>query len=250
MSILIADDDILSVKLTSFLLEEAGYRVVKTHDASEVVRFVAQHDPDLVLLDVSMPRGNGFDICRQIRRTSDVPVIFLSSHSQLQDRVTGLQIGADDYVSKPFEPSELLARIEAVLRRRNSDMLNPSSRLCQGDIVLDPVEHKVLLPNERSVILTPIEFRLMYYLMKNSGRILSSDQILDKVWGYDSTTGSNLVAVYVRRLRHKIEPDPEAPQHILTVPYLGYKFEAQPVPQVAASVPSTASTKRQPVSAT
>jgi len=225
MHILVADDDLPSVKLTSFLLEEAGYRVLKAYDGPSIMQSIEQSAPDLVLLDVSMPKTNGFDVCRQIRRTSDVPIIFLSARGQLQDRVTGLQIGADDYLVKPFEPSELLARVEAVLRRRNSDMLNPSARLSQGDITLDPVEHKVLFNDGRVVELTPLEFRLLYYLMKNSGRVLSTSQILSKVWGYDYEGESNLVAVYVRRLRSKIESAPDSPKHVITVRNLGYKFE-------------------------
>jgi DNA-binding response OmpR family regulator len=225
MHILVADDDLPSVKLTSYLLEEAGYQVVKAYDGSTIVQSVEQYNPDLVLLDVTMPKANGFDICRQIRRTSDVPIIFLTGRSQLQDRVMGLQIGGDDYLVKPFEPSELLARVEAVLRRRNSDMLNPSIRLSQGDITLDPVEHKVLFADNRTVELTPLEFRLIYYLMKNSGRVLNTSQILSKVWGYDYEGESNLVAVYIRRLRTKIETIPEQPRHVITVRNLGYKFE-------------------------
>jgi DNA-binding response OmpR family regulator len=225
MHILVADDDLPSVKLTSYLLEEAGYQVVKAYDGPSILHSVEQYNPDLVLLDVMMPKSSGFDICRQIRRTSDVPIIFLSARSQLQDRVMGLQIGADDYLVKPFEPSELLARVEAVLRRRNSDMLNPSVRLSQGDITLDPVEHKVLFANGRTVELTPLEFRLLYYLMKNSGRVLNTSQILNKVWGYDYEGESNLVAVYIRRLRTKVEEESERPRHVITVRNLGYKFE-------------------------
>src|SRR5262249_1615560 len=144
MHILVADDDLPSVKLTSFLLEEAGYPVFTASAGPSILQAVEQYNPDLILLDVSMPKSNGFDICRQIRRTSDVPIIFLSARSQLQDRVTGLQIGGDDYLVKPFEPSELLARVEAVLRKGNKDMLNPSSRLNQGELNLDPVVHKVV----------------------------------------------------------------------------------------------------------
>jgi DNA-binding response OmpR family regulator len=225
MHILVADDDLPSVKLTAYLLEEAGYQVIKAFDGSTILQTVEQHNPDLVLLDVTMPKSNGFDICRQIRRTSDVPIIFLTGRSQLQDRVMGLQIGGDDYLVKPFEPSELLARVEAVLRRRNSDMLNPSIRLSQGNVTLDPVEHKVLFSDGQSVELTPLEFRLLYYLMKNSGRVLNTSQILSKVWGYDYEGESNLVAVYIRRLRTKVEADPEHPKHVITVRNLGYKFE-------------------------
>jgi len=225
MRILVADDDIPSARLSSFVLEEAGYEVVKVYDAQSILQAVEQNNPDLILLDVMMPKSSGFDICRQIRRTSDVPIIFLSGRSQLQDRVMGLQIGGDDYLVKPYEPSELIARVEAVLRRRSSDTLNPSSRLTQGDMTLDPVEHKVLFADGRAVELTPLEFRLIYYLVKNAGRVLSVSQILSKVWGYDYEGESNLVAVYIRRLRSKVEKDSEHPRHVITVRNLGYKFE-------------------------
>lgn len=225
MNILVVDDDIPSARMTSYLLEEAGYRVFRAHDASNILQLIEQHNPDLILLDVMMPKIDGFEVCRQIRRNSDIPIIFLSARHQLQDRVMGLQIGADDYLVKPFEPSELLARVEAVLRRRNADVLNTSTRLSQGNITLDPVEHKVLFTDGRVVELTPLEFRLLYYLMKNSGRILNVTQILSKVWGYDYEGESNLVAVYIRRLRTKVEEDPDHPRHVITVRNLGYKFE-------------------------
>jgi len=213
MNILVVDDDIPSARMTSYLLEEAGYRVFRAHDASNILQLIEQHNPDLILLDVMMPKIDGFEVCRQIRRNSDIPIIFLSARHQLQDRV------------KPFEPSELLARVEAVLRRRNADVLNTSTRLSQGNITLDPVEHKVLFTDGRVVELTPLEFRLLYYLMKNSGRILNVTQILSKVWGYDYEGESNLVAVYIRRLRTKVEEDPDHPRHVITVRNLGYKFE-------------------------
>jgi two-component system, OmpR family, response regulator RegX3 len=226
MQILVADDDISSVKLTSFLLEDAGYRVLKAYDGAGILQTVEQSQPDLVLLDVTMPKVNGFDLCRQIRMTSDVPIIFVTGNSQLQDRVKGLQIGGDDYLVKPFEPAELLARVEAVLRRRNSDVLTPVTRINQGPITLDPIEHTALFEDGRSVVLTPIEFRLLYYMMQNSGRVLNTSQILSKVWGYDYEGESNLVAVYIRRLRTKIEPESETPKHVITVRNLGYKFVA------------------------
>lgn len=224
MNILVADDDLASVKLTAFLLEDAGYRVLRAYDGPAIMQVVEQNQPDLVLLDVTMPKVNGFDICRQIRRTSDVPIIFISGNGQLADRVTGLQIGGDDYLVKPFEPAELLARVEAVLRRRNSEMVTPVSRITQGPITLDPIEHRVMFSDGRSTVLTPIEFRLLYYMMQNAGRVLNTSQILSKVWGYDYEGESNLVAVYVRRLRSKIEPENETPRHVITVRNLGYKF--------------------------
>jgi DNA-binding response OmpR family regulator len=226
MHILIADDDLPNVKLTSFLLEDAGYRTVKAFDGAGIMQQLEQHQPDLVLLDVSMPTTNGFEICRQIRRTSDIPIIFLSARSQLEDRVRGLQVGGDDYLVKPFEPAELLARIEAVLRRRSSDVLSTDARLSMGELTLDPIEQQVLMADGRALALTPLEFRLLYYLMKNAGRVLSASQILSKVWGYDFDGESNLVAVYVRRLRSKLEPNTSPSRHIITIRNLGYKFEA------------------------
>ena len=234
MNILVADDDMLSVKLTTFLLESSGYSVITAYTAQDVIARVAQRDPDLVLLDVELSQSDGFEVCRQIRRTSDVPIIFLTGRVKVDDRVLGLQIGGDDYMTKPFEPTELLARIEAVLRRRDSDTVVPISQLNQGDLTVDPIEHRAIFKDGRSVQLTPIEFRLLYYLMKNAGRVLSSDQILSKVWRYDDESGHNLVAVYVRRLRNKIEIDAKRPAYILTLPNLGYKFEPRAATELVA----------------
>lgn len=225
MSILIADDDLLNVKLTSFVLEEAGYRVVRIYNGQDVLPAIVEHDPELILLDVSMPKSNGFDICRQIRNTSNVPIIFVSARTQLHDRVTGLQIGGDDYIVKPFEPAELIARIEAVLRRRTLDTFAPSSRLTVGDVAIEPVSHEVSAGDRKPVKLTPVEFRLLYYLMRNPGRVLSTSMILSKVWGTGYDHDSNLVPVYVRRLRAKIEANIERPRYIITVTSVGYKFE-------------------------
>jgi DNA-binding response OmpR family regulator len=226
MSILIADDDLLTVKLTSFVLEEAGYRVVKVYNGQDVLPAIAEHDPELVLLDVTMPKSSGFDVCRQIRNSSNVPIIFLTARSQLHDRVTGLQLGGDDYIAKPFEPAELIARIEAVLRRRAGDSFVPSTTLGVGNITLEPISHEVTVGGKKPIKLTPVEFRLLYYLMRNPGRVLSTNMILSKVWGSGYDNDSNLVPVYIRRLRTKIEMDIERPRYIVTVTNLGYKFEA------------------------
>lgn len=225
MPILIADDDLLNVKLTSFVLEEAGYRVIRIYNGQDVMPAIVEHDPELILLDVSMPKSNGFDICRQIRTSSNVPIIFLSARTQLHDRVTGLQIGGDDYISKPFEPAELVARVEAVLRRRTLDTFAPSSRLTVGDVTIEPVTHEVTAGARKPVKLTPVEFRLLYYLMRNPNRVLSTSMILNKVWGTGYDNDSNLVPVYVRRLRTKIEDNIEQPRFIVTVTSMGYKFE-------------------------
>ncbi len=234
MHILVADQDRLNVKLTTYLLESSGYSVTATHSAKEILSIVERGEPDLILLDVELPQTNGFDICRQIRQTSDIPVIFLSARAKLEDRVLGLQIGGDDYLSKPFEPVELLARIEVVLRRRDSDTVIPLTRINAADISLDPVEQRVTYLDGRTTILTPIEFRLLYYFVKNTDRILTSEQILDKVWRYEESNSSNLVAVYVRRLRNKIETDAKRPRYILTIPNRGYRFQSRYMDDIAA----------------
>ncbi|GAB4117635.1 MAG: response regulator transcription factor [Roseiflexaceae bacterium] len=228
MHILLADDDRMSVKLTTFLLESSGYTVTGVSNGQAALDAFANAAPDLVLLDVDMSGIDGFDVCRQIRTFSDVPIMFLSGRSELSCRVHGLQIGGDDYLVKPYEPIELLARIEVLLRRRDHDGVVPFARLRIGDMVLDPVEHKVVFVDGRSTELTPVEFRLLYYLMKNAGRVLSPDQILNKVW-QDEGGGTNLVAVYIRRLRSKIEADVQRPRYITTLPNLGYRFEARQV---------------------
>lgn len=224
MLILIIDDDVLSVKLISFLLQDTGYRVLQAYDGKEALLILRKYQPNLVLLDVSMPQMDGFEVCRWIRRTSDVPIIFLTAHANLEERVLGLQTGGDDYIVKPFDPHELLARIEAVLRRKPSESVTTPLCLTRGHTTLDPLEHKVTFADSHSVMLTPIECRLLYYLMCNAGRVLLFDQILDHIWEDRSTTGRNLIAAYIHRLRIKIEPDITHPHYILTVPDLGYKF--------------------------
>lgn len=225
MHILVVDPDHLSAKLTTFLLQSSGYTVHIARNERELFAGVASDPPDLILLDIYLPDRDGFAVCRQLRQELETPIIFLSASPLLADRVQGLQSGADDYVTKPFEPIELLARVEAVLRRRHSDALLPLARLRQGDLILDPIELKATFRDGRMADLTPIEFRLLYYLVKNAGHILSTDQILHKVWRYDDGGGNNLVAVYIRRLRSKIERDMRKPRYITTLQSIGYRFE-------------------------
>ena len=225
MHILVADPDQLSVKVTTFLLQSSGYTVHVARNQSEALAILECEPPDLILLDIYLPDQDGFITCRRIRQDIQTPIIFLTASPLLADRVQGLQSGADDYITKPFEPIELLARIEAVLRRRNSDMVLPLSRLRHGDLTLDPIELKAIFRDGRMADLTPIEFRLLYYLVKNAGRVISADQILSKVWRYDDGNGNNLVAVYIRRLRSKIERDMRKPHYITTLQSLGYRFE-------------------------
>jgi DNA-binding response OmpR family regulator len=226
LDVLIVDDDLYNLKLTSFLLEDSGYNVIKASNGSDALRAIQDQELDIILLDVEMPQINGFDLCREIRCVSSVPIIFVSGRDQLQDRVMGLQMGADDYLTKPFEPLELLARMGAVLRRWKMSLEAQSAKISQNGITLDPLTHIVTFGDNQTRDLTPIEFRLLYYLMQNAGRILSTDQILDNVWGYTDQSGRNLVAVYIRRLRSKFEAASEARERIRTVTKIGYCFDA------------------------
>jgi len=230
MRILIVDDDRPSLKMTAFLLREEGYTVFTADNGQDALRMIEEKNPDLLVLDVMMPGMDGLEVTRRIRRSTNLPIIILSAKGETSDRVTGLDVGADDYLAKPFEPSELLARVRAVLRRAEAFTFGePQSQLTVGGFRLDPVNNTVTVPGGKVVELTPIEFRLLHYLVRNNGRVLTHEQLLSMVWGYDYEGYSNQVAVYVRRLRTKIEPDPDEPRYLLTARGIGYRFEANSV---------------------
>lgn len=227
MRILIVDDDPPTVKWTSFLLRDEGYEVLTADNGRAALELVERESPDLVILDVMMPQIDGLEACRRIRQTMDVPIIMLSAKGETADKVTGLGMGADDYLAKPFEPAELLARVKAVLRRTEAFTAfdDSQSRVAVGEIRLDPVGNKVFLPGDKTVELTPIEFRLLHVLMRNAGRVLSHDYLLSSAWGYEYEGYSNQIAVYIRRLRTKLEDDPSNPKYLITVRGMGYRFE-------------------------
>lgn len=228
MRILAVDDDRNNLKMVAFLLSEEGYEVITTDDGTKALSLVDTEHPDLVILDVMMPQIDGFEVCRRIRLTADVPIIMLSAKGETADRVAGLELGADDYLPKPFEPSELLARVKAVLRRSEIAVFDdPEAMVAVSGFRLDPVGNRVILPSGQVQSLTPIEFRLLHCLMRNAGRTLTHDFLLNHAWGYEYEGYSNQIAVYVRRLRSKIEADPANPEHIITVRGLGYRLEKQ-----------------------
>ena len=227
MRVLIVDDDRPSLKMTAFLLREEGYTVFTADNGLEALRLVDEKTPDLLVLDVMMPGMDGLEVTRRLRRDSSLPIIILSAKGETSDRVSGLDVGADDYLAKPFEPSELLARVRSVLRRAEAFTFGePQNQLTVGGFRMDPVNNTVTLPDDRVAELTPIEFRLLHYLVRNNGRVLTHEQLLNTVWGYDYEGYSNQVAVYIRRLRTKLEPDPDDPRYLVTTRGIGYKFDA------------------------
>lgn len=226
MRILAVDDDHNNLKMLAFLLGEDGYEVITTDNGETALALVDSQHPDLVILDVMMPQIDGYEVCRRIRQTMDVPIIMLSAKGETVDRVTGLELGADDYLPKPFEPSELIARVRAVLRRSEiSTFDDPNAVVAVGGLRLDPVSNRAILENGKTVDLTPIEFRLLHCLMRNAGRTLTHDFLLSHAWDYEYEGYSNQIAVYVRRLRSKIEGDAANPRYISTIRGLGYRFE-------------------------
>ena len=228
MLILVVDDDPPSVKMISFLLREEGYDVITATNGAEALRLVDERAPDLIILDIMMPHIDGLEVCRRIRERSDVPIIFLSAKGETADRVQGLDMGADDYLAKPFEPAELLARVRAVLRRTDAAASVGMTKIRVADFQLDPTIGRVVLPSGKVVDLSPIESRMLYTLMRNAGRTLTHNQLFDHVWGYNHFGTPNELTVYMRRLRRKIEPDPNRPRYLLTERGVGYRFEPNP----------------------
>jgi len=221
--ILAVEDDERIRTAVKLALEDEGWTVEEAASGEEAVTLFARQPPDVVLIDIMLPGIDGFDLCRTLRRTSDVPIVMVTARNDTHDVVAGLEAGADDYLTKPFAPKELSARIRALLRR-----VRPSApgreRLVFGDLELIPEAGKVLR-DSTEVHLTKTEFRLLCELAENPGKVLSREALLDKVWGYDYFGDGRLVDVHIRRLRTKIEADPAAPRHVVTVRGLGYRLE-------------------------
>ncbi len=236
MKILIVDDApevVESVRL-GFMLQWREVDVIGAGEGGAAVDLVEREAPDLVLLDIGLPDIDGYEVLRQIREFSDVPVIMLTARDDTMDKVKGLELGADDYVTKPFDHLELLARVRAVLRRL--DMPAPKSRAPSfhaGDLEVDFAAQEARLRGQR-LDLTPTEYKLLYHLVRNAGRVLPHGTLLAKVWGRDYVDEVDYLRVYVRRLRDKLGDDPERPRYIRTERGLGYRF-LTPAPAAAAS---------------
>ncbi len=217
--ILVVDDDPAISEMLTIVLESEGFAPVPVMDGNEAVGAARAQQPDLILLDLMLPGMNGVDICRAIRLESSVPIIMLTAKTDTVDVVLGLESGADDYITKPFKPKELVARIRARLRRTDT---SPTEILEVGDLTIDVPEHTVKRGDEE-IALTPLEFDLLLELARKPRQVHTREELLETVWGYRHASDTRLVNVHVQRLRAKIEKDPENPQIVLTVRGVGYK---------------------------
>ena len=225
--ILVIDDDSGFLRLVDQILTQQGFEVFKAGNGQEGLRLLFTGKPDLVLLDVVMPRMDGWQTCQRIREISDIPIIMLTGkHKAEDDIVRGLDYGADEYLLKPVGNRELVARVRAVLRRTelpSTPGAHKEITYTDGFLTVDITERKVMVNGER-VKLTPREFRLFALLVENAGRIVTHRQILEKVWGWEYTDDLDYVRIYISHLRQKIEPDPALPRYIVTEPGVGYRF--------------------------
>jgi DNA-binding response OmpR family regulator len=224
--ILLVDDDRELIDLLAFALKRAGLEPIGAHDAATALRLFEERKPDLVVLDINLGSSSGLDVLRELRRRSPLPVIMLTALDSEEDKVRGLEAGADDYLTKPFSHRELIARIRAQLRRSGQEWpvrRAPETRLEVGTITLDLAEHSVTKSGQ-PVSLTVTEFRLLHCLMSNAGAVVPTATLLKQVWGYNDPGGSDVVRVTVHRLRRKLEEDPARPQLLHTIPGVGVRL--------------------------
>jgi len=219
--ILVVDDDAKTVELVKLYLNRDGYRVLTAYDGAEALRLARESHPDLIVLDLMLPGIDGLEVCRILRKESDVPIIMLTAKTTDQDKLTGLSLGADDYVTKPFSPRELAARVRVVLRRLPGERV--PEKIEHGGLSLDFLKHEAFLAG-KPLNLTPIEFKLLGVLAKEPGRVFSRAQIIEKAFGYDFDGFDRTIDVHILKLRRKIEPDPHHPKYITTVYGAGYKL--------------------------
>ena len=224
MRILIADDDRELVDMLTYWLRAHGHHVTVAFDGDQTMKRWREQAPDLVLLDIQMPKYDGFEVVRRMRGESNALIIVLTCCDREDDEVQALDLGADDFLRKPFRPRQLLARIQAAARRAvtTSNPMNGSS-ITIGPISLDVTRHEVSRNGSR-LRLTPTESRLLHLLLTHAGQVLTTDTIIERVWGYSEVGDSGLVKTHIRHLRQKVEPDPASPCYVLTVPGVGYTF--------------------------
>ncbi len=221
--ILVIDDEETTVQLISILLERRGYEVIKAYRAEDGLRKAYRSHPDLVLLDIMMPEMDGWEVCRRLRELSDVPIIFLTARSEIRDVVKGLEMGADDYVVKPYDNDELVARVRAHLRRAPAPSISEELVFDGGDLRVNFLNREVRVRG-RTVLLTPKEFNLLGVLVRKAGRVITRTELVTEAWGPEYADAIDSLKLYIHYLRQKIEQDPQRPQYILTSRGVGYRF--------------------------
>jgi two-component system alkaline phosphatase synthesis response regulator PhoP len=221
--VLVVDDDVKTVELVKLYLNRDGYQVLTAYDGVEALRLARQGHPELIVLDLMLPGVDGLEICRTLRSESDVPIIMLTAKTTEQDRLIGLALGADDYVTKPFSPKELAARVRAVLRRLPDEVQQGPEEIKHGELRVNFVKREVSLAG-KPLNLTMIEFKLLGVLIKEPGRVFSRAQLIEKALGYDFDGFDRTIDVHILNLRRKLEPDPKHPTYIKTAYGAGYKL--------------------------
>ncbi|ADG82205.1 response regulator transcription factor [Thermincola potens] len=221
--ILVVDDDSNICELLVVYLEE-DFQVKTVFDGNNLEQVISEYRPDLILLDVMLPGKNGFDICREIRDKYEIPIIFLSAKGEEIDKVLGLEFGADDYITKPFSPREMVARVKAVLRRVQNRSGKKRDELIFPHLVID-LEARTVQVNNSYVDLTPKEFDILVLMARHNGKVFTREEILNRIWGYDFAGETRAVDSHIKRIRQKIEKIPGAPEYLHTVWGLGYRFE-------------------------
>ena len=220
-TVLIVEDDRNIASLVEQYLRDAGFATVTAYDGTEGLRLAREAGPCFVVLDLNLPGMDGADLCRELRKTSQVPVLMLTARAEEVDRIVGFSLGADDYVVKPFSPRELVERVKAILRR--SAASGEEAVLRQGALALEPEKHRLTVDGE-AIALTPSEFKLLHALMSRPGRVFSRDELLDRLYEGGETVVDRVVDVHIGKLRQKIEPEPTIPRYVVTVHGVGYRF--------------------------
>lgn len=226
MEILVLDDEKEITELVEVYLKNEGYQVCCCYTGEEALRAVERHTPDLAILDVMLPDMDGFSVCRELRKTYTFPILMLTARVEDMDKINGLAIGADDYITKPFNPLELVARVKAQLRRytRYNEAVSPELSIDVGGLSISRETHQCTL-NGKRLNLTPIEFEILWFLCENRGKVISAEALFEKVWGDKFLDCNNTVMVHIRRLREKLNEPPRNPRIIKTVWGVGYKIE-------------------------
>ena len=227
--ILIIEDNKNIASLVAKYLTTEGFEALVAQDGPTGLSLLQRHHPALIILDLMLPQMDGWEVCREIRKTSEVPILILTARAEEIDRILGLSMGADDYVVKPFSPREVVERVKAILRRARPGPTQAGSPVQRGSVFVDPARQKVTV-NRKPVFLTPSEYKLLYALISAPGRVFSRDDLLNKLYGRGEAVVDRVVDVHIGKLRQKIEPDPSNPLYILTVRGTGYRFaEAEEV---------------------